>query len=170
MKYSADEMHKYSEVITNVHWHVKFSGPPFRGYEDELSKMVTLSSLPTNTHTSTEVSLLGLNISHPGIVNPSGTITITFLETVKAEVIKCLEEWKNKYNRYKVGKDYEHIRSNDSELFGTIELEILDKRDRVVKSLVLNYCSLEEFTYGGDFGDGTSLDYFKPVLTVHYLY
>lgn len=170
MKYTADELHKLSEVLTNFHWEAEFSGEPFRGYEDDLARRVTQITSPNKSHTQADYNLLGLGHKHPGIVDPSGTLTLTFLEDVSVKVRKCFDEWKSDHNE-QTESDYTHVQNKEfDELFAKITLKLLNKKDEVVQTVVYSYCSLEEYTYGSDLGDGSSPDYFKPTLTIHFAY
>lgn len=171
MKYSAQELSNISEVLTNFHWHIRFSGNPFFGFEDKLSMRAVAVTPPDRSHNKAEYQLLGLNMSHPGIFDPSGELTITFLEDIELQCIDCFDAWKKMYNEGSDQEDFTHVQTVEfNDLFATIDLDLMNKRDQVIRTIRYNYCELVNYSRGSELSDGSSPDYFRPTLNVRFAY
>lgn len=168
MQYPVTKMHEAAILQTNVFWKATFSGSPFTDVE-AFSIRVTSIDTPKAAMNNIDVVTHGYPFKHPGTINYSGTITLTFWESVGAEIISAIRAWKSKIYSAKSGdvtgvQEVEH-----AELFGEIKLELQDRMDRTKQTFTLYNVFLDDFDPGGNMADGaTSADYYKPVITVSF--
>lgn len=168
MIYSADELHKVSEVQSTFHWDAEFSGPMFSANEEKLRKRVTTIDLPKGVHSGIDVNTHGYTFPGPGRVNRNGELTLTFNESVGAEVVKFMHDqhakiWSWSENDEKGVQTVDHF-----DLFGSIKLKLMNKRDQAKQEYTLFRCIIGDIDQGGQLTDGSSPDYFKPVLNIRY--
>lgn len=167
MIYSADELHKLSEVQTNFHWDAEFTGPPFDKYVEPLKKRVISSTLPTYEHQIGSVTLCGQKIIVPGVVSYSGTITLTFFEGVKFEVYQMMSDWAKAVSN-RTDDDVTGEFKSFEDVWGTVKLVLQNKRDEKTREVTLHNCLLTSVDSGGMLDNGTSPDYLRPTLTLSY--
>jgi len=167
MLYSADTLHKLAEVQTTFHWKATFSGSPFTDGE-ALAKRVTTSALPAGVHKKIDVNVHGYTFPGPGVVDRNGSITITFFESVTADVVKQAQKWLADIYAAD-GSDVTGVqRVGHQAVFGEIKLDLMDKQDAVKQTYELHRCILSAFDAGGSLEDGSSPNFFKPTMTVDY--
>lgn len=168
MIYSADELHKVSEVQTMFHWDAEFSGPMFAGFEERLRKRVTTMDLPKGMHSGFEVNTHGYTFPSPGRVNRNGELTLAFNESVTADVIEHLHRCQNNIWS-STDNDVTGIQQVDHfDLFGTITMRLKDKRDQDTQIYTLYRCLIGDVDQGGQLTDGSGPDYFKPIMNIRY--
>ena len=67
--------------------------------------------------------------------------------------------------------DFTHVQTVEfNDLFATIDLDLMNKRDQVIRTIRYNYCELVNYSRGSELSDGSSPDYFRPTLNVHFAY
>lgn len=167
MLYSADTLHKLAEVQTTFHWKATFSGAPFPN-GDGFSKRMTSSTLPQGQHKKIDVAVHGYVFPGPGIIDRAGSVTLNFFESVTADIVKDMIKWQADIYAAD-GSDVTGVqRVGHQSVFGEVKLELMDKQDAVKQTYELHRCILSSFDAGGSLEDGSSPNYFKPVLTIDY--
>jgi hypothetical protein len=167
MVYSANEIFQVSEVQTTGHWKITFEGGPLAGLEDI---RVTASDLPKPEHTPITVNVHGYSWDTPGIVKRSGQVTVTFFESVTAEVVLKAEEW----YRAIYDNSYEDVTGIQDSAFqdlmaAKVILDLKDKQDVDKQQYTLYHCILVDFEAGGSLDSASeSTDYFQPTMTISY--
>ena len=167
MKYSADQLHKIAEVQTVFHWDVSFSGPPFTAAEEFRMRATTLD-LPKPVHSKIDVVTHGYTFPGPGIVQRNGSITLTFFESVTADIVNNMMAWHSQIYSW-TPSDVTGIQEvGHAALFGEVTMTLLDKQDAPKQIYDIHRCIITDLDPGGQLSDGASPDYFKPVLTLEY--
>lgn len=167
-------MWEESEVQTNFHWDAEFEIPGDVAGE-KLKKRVTTIDIPSITHDKCDINIHGYTSSIPGIVRYNGEITITFFETVDWRVIKTFKTWLDMLYSVQRGSkgEIENVfgkRSSFDKCFGKVTLIPMDKSNSPKGKIKLNHCLITQLNHGAQLADGSSPDYFKPVITLDYAY
>lgn len=169
MIFSADTLHKVSEVQTVFHWDIEFTGNTIITDTDALKKRVTTAGLPRSTHSKIDLNTKGYTFPIPGRVNKNGDITITFFESVTADVIKMLQNWHNQIWSANDSDVLGKQQTDHQNLFVDITLHLQNKKDEDKQIYTLHRCIITDIDPGAsELTDGSSPDYFKPVLNISY--
>lgn len=168
MKFKATEMHAISEVQTTIHWWVSFQGPPFSGQDQSLHKRCTTIDLPKGTHARIDLMTHGYQFPTPGRVNRNGDITITFFEPVDALVVQMMHDWQSDMWEHIDMTDEMGFQTSHPEVFGQVTMDLLNKSNTPTQQYILHHCIIADIDQGGQLSDGSSPDYFKPVLNLGY--
>lgn len=170
MRYSAAQLHARTEVQTDGHWRVDFTGTPFARFGELLSMMMTSSNLPTPEPQTMNVKLHGFEFPQPGTVKRNGSISLQAVEGVDCGIIRPVYEWFNSI--YSAGEsDVQGVQTVEHQaLFGDVIMSLQNKReDRVTQTYSLYRCIINGFEPGGELQDATDgVDYFKPRITLAY--
>jgi len=167
MKYTADQLHKIAEVQTKFHWDVTFSGAPFANAEGLRMRAKTMG-LPKSTHAKIDVVAHGYTFPGPGIVQRNGNITLTFFESVTADIVETMMKWHNDIYNW-TQNDVTGIQGvAHAALFGEITMTLLDKQDKPKQIYELHRCIMTDMDQGGDLEAGDSPAAFEPVMTIEY--
>ena len=156
--------HPTNEVLQTGRWSASCTGGGLVG-ELKFDILVTESDLPKPTHEILTVQTHGYEFPTPGIIKRNGTITMTFLETTKVEILKAFEKYyKDVYDHTKGTRTGAY-----SEFFFITTLMQEDATgDKKIATYLLNDCIITEIDFGGSFENGLSPNYYKPKMTIGY--
>lgn len=166
MKFAVSELHAIGEVQTTFHWDVTFSESPFSAAE-ALKIRMTSGDLPAGTHTPVNLVTHGYAFPGPGYIDRSATVTLTFFESVTADIIEQINKW---YSQI-YGCDTSDVNGRQEvahdQIFGHVKMELLNKQDEVKQTYELYKVILvDAIGIGGTLSDGADAEYFKPTLTL----
>lgn len=117
--------------------------------------------LPKKTGETIMLNMHGHELPEPGIYKPSGTISITLLETVDVVVLKLIKDLRDLVWAPDTGRS-EEIEANSLEIL----LQHLDTNDGPLWFYRLKRCFLEDYDLPAL--DGSASDSFKPSMTIRY--
>lgn len=163
-----DNIRDLGDFATVYKWYLSIDTPPpgvasFPD-SDQLNFRCISADLPKLDGQSIEVTLHGHKVKQPGIHNYSGTITLTFVETIDNLITEAFRQWREACYESKTG-----IQKSNNDVKAVIRLTRLDRQDVEIYSYKLIGCYLETFDPGGTLSDSAN-DTFKPVCTISYDY
>lgn len=166
MRPTVDQLRGLGDFATLINWDLQLVKIPsgLAITSDDLNLRCESSDIPKTTGTSTEIQIRGLKVKQPGIYTPSGTLTLTFNETVDNKVTKFLESWKALCYDPVTGKA-----TKKSDVEAQFRLVRMDRTDTPIYSYMMYGCFPEDSDPGGQLGS-SSADPMKPTLTLSYDY
>jgi hypothetical protein len=122
----------------------------------KLNLLVETSEIPKKTSQPIEYNLRGHKVKEAGIAVYTNQITVGFIETIRNDVMKLLNNWINL-----VWSGTQGLTFDPSLYKGIIILKQLDDFDVPIYQWTLKGCYLEDFDPGGTYG-GDSNDFRRP--------
>jgi hypothetical protein len=163
MRPSLDNIRGLPDFASLYRWNLIFDQPPSgiaAPTTEELNLRCTSATIPKVTGSAFPISIRGHKTQNPGIWDTSGTIVLTFIETVDNKVLNFIQSWSNACWEMNTG-----ISKTKSELTAIVRLERLDRQDNPVREYKLE-AFLSDYSPGGDLGaDGDTL---SPTITLSY--
>lgn len=164
------ELFPACEVQTRFHWKAEFSGAPFNSLSQPLQLRVTTIALPKLKHDAITVKTHGYPVIGPGLIRRNGTITLTYFESVGAEVIEPIYQWAKRISNHMSGDMDGKQTVAYADLFGTITLSLQNKEEKkTTQTYTLQKCILvDEFDVGSLEAGADDVGYFENSITVGY--
>ncbi len=163
-----EQIRQTGDFPTMYQWNFIMSKFPQVGtYPDkeELNKRCLTAELPKKTGQTIEVQVRGHKVRQPGIYNPVGTLTITFVETVDMMVANYFREWREACWETRTG-----VQQSRENCEAVIALQQLNRQDEAIWQYVLTGCFLEDYDPTGGQWDGASPEVLRPSITLSYDY
>ena len=126
----------------------------------ELNLRCVSASLPKVTGATFPLIIRGQETINPGRFNTSGTITLTFVETVDNVVLDFIQSWREACWEMNIG-----VGRTKAELLVIVRLERLDRQDKPVREYKLE-AFLADYDAGGDLA--AEGDTINPTITLAY--
>jgi hypothetical protein len=165
---SPDIIRNLGDFAPTYRWNLEFSSVPsalntFR--LKDLSVRCTATDAPSKQPGETiAINLRGFRTREHGLRDGSGTMVITFVETVNMVVSKFMSAWSGIcWNKGKA------TQLTKSEVSAKILLTRFDRQLKPIVAYDIWGCFLEDSSSGGDLGSEES-EVFRPTLTISYDY
>jgi len=164
-KITLDNLRSLGDVNQTFRWNFVLisapSGVPGFPSSSSIDLRCETAELPKKSGSSVEVTLRGHSVKYPGIYKPTGTMTLTFVETVDNFMANWLRSWQVACWPNNTG-----ARLPKSQLEAVIQLQLLRNDDTARYQYTIKGCFLEDATIGSL--DSSSADPFKPQLVLSY--
>ena len=161
-----DQIRGIGNVTQLFRWNLIFAqfpqglaAPPA---SDALNLRCESATLPKLTGTNTEVKIRGHKVNQPGIHNYSGTIQLTFVETVDNTIHNFLKAWREICWQTRTG-----IQLPKNQVEAVVLLQRLNQQDVAIWEYKLIGAFLSDYEPGGTLNNDGS-DPLKPALTLSY--
>lgn len=160
MKPDIEQIRNLGEFSTLYQWDVSFEG---RSALNGFSVRCETTELPKSSGQTIYVPIRGVTVRQPGIYQPSGVLTMTFVETVDSVISTALSSWREDCGDMRTGAGK---KPKDVEV--TLTLIRLDRQNKPCYEYRIIGAFLEDVDLGSM--DGSTSDVFRPVLVVAYQY
>lgn len=163
MRPQLDQIRGLPDFASLYRWNLDFF-PVVGGFSVPESEALNLrcvsATLPKATGATFPIVIRGHEIINPGRWNTSGTITLTFVETVDNVVLTFIQRWRNACWEMNTG-----IGLTKTELLAGVRLTRLDRSDRPIRRYEFE-AFLSDYDLGGDLG--AEGDTINPTITLSY--
>ncbi len=161
---SLDEIRGVTDFATMYRWNLHFLKLPTVGFagivaSNALNIRCESVELPRQTGQKITVNIRGHQVHQPGIYNYSGTLTVTFVETVDNTIQHLIKGWQEACWEPKTG-----TQKPKKETEGILLMELLNSDDTPRWGYKIEGVFLDDFDLGGTL-DGASSDVIRPSLT-----
>lgn len=159
-----DQIRNVGDFATVYQWNLYFAQFPNIGSypsSGELNLRCLTSELPQSTNQKIPIGIRGHKVFQPGIREYTGTLTLTFAETIDNTIAEFLREWEEACTESNTGR---HNIKQDVE--AVIIIERLDREDNPIYRYTLVGCFIETFEEGQL--DGESSEIMRPSITISY--
>lgn len=167
MKPTIEQLRALPDWASRYRWNLIFNSFPSgitisfaTPSTDRLNFQCVSASLPKKTGGTFPVSLRGWTLINPGIWVTSGTIILTFIETVDSLVLNFLQGWHEAAWAMKTGQA-----ATKKGLTANIILNRLDRFDSIVRQYRMDVI-IADYDSGGDLDDASPDT--RPTITLAY--
>lgn len=129
--------------------------------KEDLNLRCETTEQPKMTGEKITMAIRGQKIFVPGIYNYSGTLTVTFIETINNKIANVIRKWNEVCWSFNEGKA-----ENVNDVKAIIQLVRLDHNDNDIYKFDIFGVFLDDFDDGAL--DGATSDVRKPSLTFSY--
>lgn len=159
-----DQIRAFGDVTQGFRWIFNVisapSAVPFPASE-ALDLRIETAELPKKTGSSVEINLKGHKVKFPGLYQPNGSLSFTFVETVDNVIATWITAW-----QVACWANNSGVRATKKELEAVIQLQLLKNDDTPRWQYTLKGVYLEDSSPGQL--DGQSPDPLKPQLVVSF--
>ena len=145
-------------------WDIEFSefpAIPSAPESDALNiRCKNVSPMPKPEIVNSEVTIRGHKVKAPANITYSGSITLTFVNTVENTVMNFFDEW------IKLYKDIEGKSTTKANITATVKIKKLDNEDNVIRTYIVYNCIPEDVEFGELSEEGG--EPVSPTLTMGY--
>lgn len=162
-----EQLRGLGDFQTLYRWNLELSSPPSAiaaPPTEDLNLRCETTELPKMSNQSIPINIRGHRIKQPGIGEYTGTLTLTFTETVNNTIKTFLKNWREAIWSTETGVWLGDINSLKAE----IKIIQLNSQDNGVWEYLLVGCYLEDYDLGQLTGDGSDIQ--RPSMTVSYDY
>lgn len=161
---SLEQIRGVGDFTTLYRWLISIPSLPAGviGDVEILNILCESTDLPNKINTPREIRLHGQKIKVPGISEPTGTLNMTFTETVDNPVSDFITSW-----RQLVWEDNTGFQAIAEDLKADIIIQRFDQLDNPIYEYVLLGAWPETHEAGGTL-DGQTPDPLKPIVTWSY--
>jgi hypothetical protein len=161
-----EQLRSFDGITAQYRWNVLFvKFPSIGSYPDteELNLRCTSAELPKTDIATTDITIRGIKAVYPVNADPSGTITLSFIETEDMTINKIIDEWQKAIYEFKTG-----ITNKKKDIEGIISLYLLDGNNNSIYEYKLLGCFLQTYNRGTIDAEGTGP--VSPTMTFQYDY
>jgi len=169
MRPTIDDIRNISDFATMYQWNLIFTtfpaGLTVKPDSDALNIRCISSDIPKLTNQPIEINIRGHKVKQAGIHNYSGTITLTFVETVDNNISTFLHDWRELMWLTKEGSQ-----ATKKNCEAGITIQRLDRNNTPIWQYDLVGCQLEDYDPTGGALSGDGNDVLKPTMTIGFDY
>lgn len=165
MRPSVDDLRKLPDWLGRYRWNLVFDKFPegmAAPSHEALNLRCVSADVPKKTGGTFNVILRGWTLICPGIWTTSGTIVLTFIETIDNIISDFLQAWNERAWSMRTGRAW-----TKKELTATVRLVKLDRTDKAVREYKMDVIIADYDPGGGLDADSTDT---RPTLTLAYDY
>lgn len=161
-----EQIRQVSDFTALYRWQVIFTAFPAAvanpPASEDLDIRLESVELPKRTVTSVEIRIRGHKVKVPGLSEPLGVITFTFVETVDNKVHEFMRAWREAIWQTNTG-----IQQATEDCKAEILIQRLNNRNEPIWEYKLKGVYLEDYEAGGTL-DGATGEPLKPIFTLSY--
>jgi len=127
--------------------------------DTELNLRCLTTNLPKRVGETNEINIRGRKVVDPGIYNPEGTLTLTFVETSDNVVKRMIQQWEDACYDRRNTPSFGDVKAD-------IGIELLDNTEASIYGYIIKDCFIEDSDVGELTGD--SGEAIQPSITLRY--
>jgi len=163
MRPTLEQIRSLPDWASRYRWNLIFDSFPTgitAPSTDRLNFQCVSAGVPKKTGGTFETSLRGWTLINPGIWKTSGTITLTFIETIDNLILNFLQAWNEAAWAMATGQA-----ATKNGLTAVVRLERLDRNDARVRQYKMKVI-IADYDPGGDLDDASTDT--RPTITLAY--
>lgn len=166
-KPTIEQIRSLGDLAVMYNWDLSFTTFPQVAHpdSDSLNLRCVSSDVPKHTDDNIETNIRGHKVGQPGQRTYSGTIVLTFVETVDTMINSFLAAWGEAC--YQTGTGVQQPLAN---VKCDIQLHLLNRQGEPIFEWLLHGCRIEDHDPTGGTLTGDSNDAVKPTMTIRYDY
>lgn len=164
--FSIDQLRALPDFQQVTKWDVRFLQLPVVGaLAFPLAEGINLRcesiEVPKRTNTKIEVDIRGHKVRQPGITEYTGTMTLTFTETVDNTIKSFIKAWTELVWGTRSGSQFAK-----TDLEGVMQIQMLNNQDEPIYEMIVYGVFPEDHDFGTL--DGATSDIVRPSLTMSF--